>query len=438
MWFLNWRLYFSRHWIASDDRRIKISWFFLALYIVSRAVILQIREPTELFHEGLSLQNKIQAIVIILSFCWSLYLILWSKIKIIQAITGTRFWITALISICLISAFWSIWPEFTIYRCLELIALWIIGIHIFSSFSAYEYMGKYLIWTNFVIFIGSILISIKEPIYFSDLKEIFYIKNFFGIFRSNTGGTISAILIVYMLNQRVLLKKRVSKFAWMLSIFSFFTYGSLASVISLFASLPILFLKQMNRLLRGATILIVIGAMVMVFIWSPKLISVDYWANPVAAVFNKQPKHILTLTGRIPLWEALWFETKDHPWGFGFAAAERLLTVSIINPSEIGWSATQAHSGYWSLWVGAGWIGIISLVILIITLLLQSQQLVYHLQPFFLCTLCLLLINNWTINGIGGSMNPVWMVIMAFSCFPPKRLQNENHFSSQLLPASRR
>ena len=437
VWFINWRLYFAKYWIASDHRLLNVSWFFLILYILSRALILQVREPSQLFHEGLSLQNKIQAIVIFFSFCWSLYLVFQNKIKISQSFTGARFWITVIITIYLVSALWSIWPEYTIYRSFELIALWIIVIHIFSRPLAYELLGKYLIWTNCAILIGSILISIREPLYLVDIKEIFYIKSFFGIFRSNIGGTISALLIIHLLNQSLLKKKKVHKYVWMLAIFSFFTYGSLASVISLFASLPVLFLKRINKLLRVATLLIIFGAMIMTFIISPKLISVDFWVNPVASVFNKQPHHILTLTGRIPLWKALWLETKDYPWGSGFAAAERLLTVSIIDPHDIGWSATQAHSGYWSVWIGAGWLGIFPLIILIITLFLQSEQLVYHLRPFFLCTLFLILINNWTINGIGGSINPVWIVIMALSCFPPKRLLNESYNSSQLLSTTR-
>jgi hypothetical protein len=436
VWFINWRLYFAKYWIASDHRLINVSWFFLILHILSRAIILQIREPSQLFHEGLSLQNKVQAIVIIISFCWSLYLIFWKKLKISQAITGTRFWITVIILIYLISALWSIWPEYTIYRCLELLALWVIVIHIFSRPSAYGLLGRYLFLTNSLILIGSILISIGEHFYLVDIIETFYIKNLFGIFRSNTGGTISAILIVYLLNQS-LLKKKVPKVIWFLAIFSFFTYGSLASVISLFASLPVLFLKHINKLIRSATLLIIVGAMVLIFIMSPKLISIDYWVNPVASFFKKQPHHIVNLTGRVPLWKALWSETKDYPWGFGFAAAERLLTVEIINPHDIGWNATQAHSGYWSVWLGAGWLGLIPLIILIITLLLQSKQMVFHLRPFFLCTLFLLLINNWTVNGIGGSMNPVWVVIMVLSCFPPKRLLNESYHSSQLLSTTR-
>jgi hypothetical protein len=260
-----------------------------------------------------------------------------------------------------------------------------------------------------------------------EINEISDFIKFFGIFRSNTGGAISALLIVYSLNQSLICKRKVPKAVWFLAIFSFYTYGSLASIISLTASLPVLFLKRMNKLFRRAAILIVVGAMVLVFIISPKLISVDYWAKPVASVFNKQPHHIITITGRVPLWEALWFETKNHPWGFGFAAAERLLTVSIINPHDIGWSATQAHSGYWSVWIGVGWLGLIPLIILIIALLLESNQLVYHWRTFSLCTLLLILINNWTINGIGGSMNPVWMVIMVISCFPPNRYLHIGH-----------
>jgi hypothetical protein len=437
LWFINWRVYFARYWIASDNRSSKVSWFFLFLYIISRSIILQIREHAQLVHEGLSLQNQFQAIVIILAFCWSFYLVLWNRIKISQALTGARFWITIIIIIYLVSALWSVWPVFTIYRCLELLALWIIVIHIFSKPSTYDLFGKFLIWTNLIILIGTIIANIREPLYFVDIREYLHIKNWFGIFRSNTGGAISAVLIVYLLNQSFILKKKTYKVVWLLAIFSFLSFGSLASVISLFVSLPILFLKRMKKLLRGATLLIIFGAMVLVFIISPKLTCVDNWIDPVASFFKKQPHHIINLSGRIPLWGALWSETKNQPWGFGFAAAERLFTVIIINPTEIGWEATQTHSGYWSAWIGAGWLGLISLIFFIITLWLQKQQLSYHVRPFFLCTLVLLIINNWTIYGIGGFMNPIWIVIMVLSCFPPQKQTYEYYYRSQLLSTAR-
>ena len=67
----------------------------------------------------------------------------------------------------------------------------------------------------------------------------------------------------------------------------------------------------------------------------------------------------MTLTGRIPLWEMLVTEIKEHPWlGVGFAA---FWNPHILPSMEqrVGFPAVSAHNGFLDMLLGTGVIGLV-------------------------------------------------------------------------------
>jgi exopolysaccharide production protein ExoQ len=74
----------------------------------------------------------------------------------------------------------------------------------------------------------------------------------------------------------------------------------------------------------------------------------------------------MTLTGRIPLWEALLSEVGQHPWmGAGFAAfwsPENLYRIEQL----VGFSATSAHNGYMEELLNTGLVGLAILLTLFV------------------------------------------------------------------------
>jgi O-antigen ligase len=138
--------------------------------------------------------------------------------------------------------------------------------------------------------------------------------------------------------------------------------------------------------------------------------------DSLGVLSGKNSETITTVDGRIPLWTKIWDETKDKPWGSGYAAAERIF---LSDATIIGWAPGNAHSGYVSGWFGAGWAGLIAVVLVFWAMWRQCKRLPLSLQPVVTALLVLIAINNFSIAGVGGRLNPVFIIMMALACISP-------------------
>ena len=63
----------------------------------------------------------------------------------------------------------------------------------------------------------------------------------------------------------------------------------------------------------------------------------------------------LSLTGRVPLWDFVWWQIKEAPWlGHGYAVYFDIPWVQSYTTETLRWGVPNAHNGYLELWLGVG------------------------------------------------------------------------------------
>ena len=63
----------------------------------------------------------------------------------------------------------------------------------------------------------------------------------------------------------------------------------------------------------------------------------------------------LSLTGRVPLWDFVWWQIKEAPWlGHGFSVYFDIPWVQSYTTETLRWGVPNAHNGYLELWLGVG------------------------------------------------------------------------------------
>src|SRR5690606_34897638 len=134
-------------------------------------------------------------------------------------------------------------------------------------------------------------------------------------------------------------------------------FGSLASVVAALAGLMALLTLLAGRrfgFFIQVTLVIATSTVATMLFANPSNFASDY-AEPIANLSGKRVEHIMTLTGRVPLWQAVYENTSGMPLGQGFAAADRLFVIVVSSVTEVGWQARSAHNGFISAWMGSGW-----------------------------------------------------------------------------------
>jgi O-antigen ligase len=138
----------------------------------------------------------------------------------------------------------------------------------------------------------------------------------------------------------------------------------------------------------------------------------------IAELFGKDTKHIGTMTGRLPLWSAIWEISKNHPFGSGFGAAERFVTALIGGRYWIGWTAGHSHNGFISAWLGAGFPGLLLSICLVLSILSATARMAVADRVLVVPLMILMITNNISFPAFGGQFNLTWMIVMAMACGP--------------------
>jgi O-antigen ligase len=407
----------SRIWRVSRQNTRTISWVLLISWLVSRTIIFVRRDsPDQLLTEGLSAQNIYQLAVVALILVWDFVLMYRRHVTFGQLLVGPRIWTTGLAIVFLVSAGWSVWPQFTVFRALEVLGVWILVLHIFASFESNVLLEKFMLWSIGLGLVGSVWINGGLPA---------FDRIIFAALRSNTGGTVAATYILYLINYKVRCGI-IPIWKWFFAILSFILFGSTAAAIAFLIAMPIVLFSRLRFVLRTAITLLLLAFLLPVAGNLPGEIDNTESLETFAGLFGKSSAHVITLTGRIPLWEAIWEVSRHSSFGWGYAAGERIFALGGFTTSRGGWQAFGAHSGYISAWIGAGWLGVFGVLAVFISLTHYGRFVSRRISPFFYAYLLFLALNNITIAGIGGYMNQAWIILMALACHPTKVHENSN------------
>lgn len=389
---------------------VGVSWAYLWVFLISTIGPFERRDDqTALMTEGLSTTNKFQVAVIALGLLWALILLVSRRVRFSSLFAGPGFWISNLIILNALSSSWSVWPQLTAYRTLELTTVWIVTCHIFGGERFYNRIDRFLLWTVVIYWISGLL----QP-----GGDAFSGRYVVGAIRQNTGSAIAAAFLIWTVYRasRLGWKRHAGRF--LLGLGSLIIFGSLASALALAFAVLVFPLAGSGYRLKTvafcavATVGIIYGVLTAER-GMPSLVPAVI--DVAGKASEKSYEAITTLDGRIPLWTAIWDATKGRPWGAGYAAAERTFEA---DATGLGWAPSNAHSGYVSGWFGAGWAGVIAVLLVFWSIWSRRRRLPLEVQPVVTALIVFLAINNAFIPGVGGRSNPVFILMMALACIP--------------------
>lgn len=428
VWGILFLFFFKKSKITRFNYKEFISWFLIIGWFAARTIVFQRRsDPSALLAGGLTVQNILQVVITGLAALWSFILILNKEVKLKTLWTGPLKWCIILFFFYTISTIWSVWPIFTLFRAIELITLFVIGIYLFTRYPWYDQLRIFLLWGIVIPLLAGFI---------APGGNTFAQGIIVGAIRSNGGSMMAAMFLLLVLHRIFYLKLSVKIWEILFPIVAIIIFGSLASAIAFVISFLLLIYYKVPRMLRPVVFLI--NVFLIVFNIIIVMNNINFYVRNIADLFGKKPEHIMSFTGRVPLWIEISKIIEKHPAGLGFAAGERTFAVYMSNPKEIGWSPSHAHSGYISAWLGIGWLGLFLsffLVLIIWRWLFQvSPQYRHLLHPL----LALIAINNFSIMGLGGQFNGVWIIVIALIAagFKSKIINHKNFVSPQLLPTN--
>jgi O-antigen ligase len=208
----------------------------------------------------------------------------------------------------------------------------------------------------------------------------------------------------------------MSKWGWSaFACLSIVIFGSLTTAAASVIALAMLLVLWMMR--RADPVAVALAAVLMTLGMAALggfMLTAD--AAGIAELFGKD--NMGTMTGRLPLWSALWDFSKNDPFGSGFGAADRFVPALIEGRYWIGWTAGHTHNGFISAWLGVGFPGFLLSICMVLSILSATARMVITDRVLVVPLIILMIIQNMSGPAFGGQFNPAWMIIMAMTCGP--------------------
>ena len=410
-----WYTYFYGRWAAPSIADRRVSQILLLIYLLSRSLNLQIRtDLNALVAQGLTAQNRIQVVVVLCASAWAAYLLFRSRVAVKSLLGGPGFWISSSIVVFALTVVWSVWPDLTLYRAMEMAAIWIICVHVFAHRDWFS-QAHFFFWSVLGMHLinGLVSLSMRGPSH----------DGIVGVIRSNGGSALAAALVVWSLHCAK--QKGWSQTWWMLPIAtgSLVVFGSLTSSFALLGGLAIYWFYTIPKSTKPvlgfgfATVALVLVSLAY-FNTGDLSGAATSGIQFVSTIFDKSPEALRSATGRVQLWTAMWEASKDNPLGFGFAAAERVFSA---DRTLVGWAPGPggAHNGYLSGLFGSGWLGASFVLLVFISMWLRIRQTDNHLVPLTMALLFIMAFNNLSLPMFGGAIAPVTIIILVLALVPP-------------------
>jgi exopolysaccharide production protein ExoQ len=97
-------------------------------------------------------------------------------------------------------------------------------------------------------------------------------------------------------------------------------------------------------------------------------------AFPIAFILMEALGKSPDMTGRVPIWVALFVWAQERPWlGFGYSTGFKFEMVPRLT-EYIGFAADHAHNGYLEIFIGLGYVGVAALVFVILSFLSRLMK----------------------------------------------------------------
>jgi O-antigen ligase len=251
----------------------------------------------------------------------------------------------------------------------------------------------------------------------------------FGALRSNNAGCwtgISLLIEGVLQKAGIPLRRRLPIILGSAAVF--FASGSLSSVVALSVAAPLILVRVSGvRVVRFGARAALVSLLVAVFGGGIALTTGSYnieedflwrWES-VWRALGKDVQQIATGHGRTPLWAATIDATAGEPFGTGYCAGERVVLTEVISREAVGWSASHAHNGYLSAWLSAGWLGVLSSVVMLLApYILIGKVAVRASQSLLIAGATYVIVHNLTLPLVGASVTPVWIFLLALLSVP--------------------
>jgi hypothetical protein len=386
----------------------RISWVLLMARFAAGILLFQPRpDAAALLEQGLSQQNHVQVAITLLAGGWALYLMLTGRVRPAFLLSGPRYWIAALIVAYYVSGFWSSFPALTVYRAFELSVFFVLIAQIFSAVDFAASVRKLLFAVITLMLVFGLWLRPEEAGTGTGMLAAL---------RHNQGGMLAALWICLIVHSLVRAGRPVHWAELGLAVSSFILFGSFASLLALVGGLLTLIAFLVRPALRPFALVVLALTMLVAvhLLFAGVRAAPGQWLVDLAIVFGKTEELLFTLSGRVPYWLAVWEVAGDHPFGLGFASAERFLGLDLDIPTIIN----NAHSGYVSAWLGVGWLGLSLCLAIFAAALRHTRTLPADWRAVYLAMLAVRAANNLTVSAVGSPFNPGFVVMMALTCLP--------------------
>ncbi len=397
--------------VRSKTWERRTSWLIVVGFLGVNILRLESRAMDALATQGLSTQNKLQVVVVGIAALWCAYLWAAGRIRLRQIYSGPGFWLLCLTAVFALSVIWSTWPTLTVFRVAELAVFWIVACHLFGS-GEWSRQFEKLMWIAWVFYVAWGLLLIAGVIDGVSSGGLIV-----GIATSNSASLLTGLLLLWTLH-RTLAESLISH-GWKLPVLalSLLVFGSLATVVFLLLCIAFMFAIYGRGYWRIAMIscsvctIAVVVAVALLQSGDPGSTVID----TTSTLSGKSRNNIVGMTGRLELWTSIWETAQNQPWGFGFAAFERMLD---LNSPSVSWKAGNAHNGFISAWLGAGWLAVALLLAFFASVGTKLRSVSTVHRPALAMLLALMVLNNLTVPAIGGRLTVVFLVLMALSQIP--------------------
>ncbi|MFC1817598.1 O-antigen ligase family protein [Thermodesulfobacteriota bacterium] len=293
---------------------------------------------------------------------FALFNILRSKVRQFQ-INGLLGWLILLyIVLAVLSITWSTDPKFTLKR---------VGILLFLCLGALYFAERYSLQEIIALFIFICAVAVLFGLFES--LRFYSFRPFVGSWRF--GGNLHPIaqgwhLGLLLLSVFVLSKTTEQNRAVYLGItfvaflLLILTRSRVALVSCIMGSVVYWFMVSTKRYQGPLLFLVIISGVCSIYF----LLGSEFTGFGEKVVMLGRGQDISTtktFTGRLPLWENLMQVVNERPFlGFGYDSFISSKNLPLIT-EKIGWATPNTHSGYMSTLGGLGYIGCITLILIL-------------------------------------------------------------------------
>lgn len=380
------------------------------IFLVSR------KDGNDLLEEGLSVSNLINLALTALGAVYCAWIAYARPAALSLLRDRVMFPYFLWLTIALLSACWSIVPQYTIYRATELATMFMLTILVLDR-PGFE--------RNFVYFIASVLVCYMA-VRLDLLAESLPAGIVFSSMKHNMVPALCVGLVMMLVSSR----KRVPG-RWpliLLALVAFVTSGSAATV----GALPLLLTGWLaasrSQPVRWLGYASSAAWMITFVVLMAALSNFPELMETISVTLQKPVEELEKATGRGKFWPLFIEATADRSFGAGFAAGERFLQL-LADPAklaeELGTETvliSSAHNMLIGAWVAAGWLGLLGVASCLGLMWREAMRLDLQGRRFILPMLLLLVANAMTTPGPFGEFNLHLLLLAAMLVYIRVRL----------------